>query len=104
MKTISSAGNSTNSKISLEDKLKAKFGNKFNDAKKINSENAKAKMKVEISNKAKAKSSPEGFSGDIKDNSPDNEMTQEKLKSLIRSGGFQFNDKEREALSHILDV
>ena len=102
MNTISSAQNSTSSKLRIEDKLKAKFGNKFDKAKNINEQNKVEKEKVEISKKAQVKA--EGVVGDISDNSPDNDLTQEKLKGLLRSGGFNFSDKERDALSNILDV
>lgn len=42
------------------------------------------------------------FQGDIKDNNPNSAVTQEKLKSLLSSGGFGWNDREREVLSKIL--
>lgn len=102
MNTISSAQNSTKSKSSIEEKLKAKFGNKFDKAETINDKNKVEKEKVEISKRALSKSKENV--GDISDNSPSSDLTQEKLKGLIRSGGFNFNDKEREALSNILDV
>jgi hypothetical protein len=39
---------------------------------------------------------------DIANNDPKNTNTQEKLKSVISKGGFNFNPKEREALERIL--
>ena len=39
---------------------------------------------------------------DIAQNDPKDTNTQEKLKSVISKGGFNFNPKEREALEKIL--
>lgn len=102
MNTISSSTKSINSKSSLKNKLKAKFGNKFSKAEKLNK--LKELEKVEVSKKSKKLANSESSFGDVKDNNPQSDLTQAKLKGLIRSGGFQFNDKEREALSKILDV
>jgi hypothetical protein len=66
-------------------------------------------VKVEVSSKSKI--IPKGtnaaehlLKSDIASNRPDDEMTQEKLKGLLRTGGFSFSDKERKALSSILSV
>lgn len=40
---------------------------------------------------------------DIDKNEPDNPVTTEKLKTILGSGGFSFNPKEREVLSKILE-
>lgn len=40
---------------------------------------------------------------DIGPNHPDNPVTQEKLKSILRSGAFSFNEKERNVLAEILN-
>ena len=39
---------------------------------------------------------------DVKLNDPSDSNTQEKLKSVLRSGGFNFNTKEKETLEKIL--
>lgn len=39
---------------------------------------------------------------DIGVNDPNNELTHAKLKGLLKTGGFDFNEKERKALSQIL--
>lgn len=88
--------------ISVEDKIRAKFGDKFKKAKVQNKKNKDTK---EISKKATKKANRKNVSvGDIKENSPDSEVTKEKLKALLKTGGFHFNDQERSALSDILDV
>lgn len=40
--------------------------------------------------------------GDIQNNSPDMPETKEKLKNLLKSGGFRFKQKEKEILAKIL--
>ena len=45
----------------------------------------------------------EAVIGDIGKNDPTDTVTQEKLKGLLRSGGFNFNQKERAALKDILN-
>lgn len=73
---------------------------------------------AEISDAAKAKAAAnkgpklgEGFMGendhvlksDVQLNSPDDPVTAEKLKSVLSNGAFNFNPKEREVLSKILE-
>lgn len=76
-------------------KLAAKFGDKVLPEKKA--------AKVEISAKAEKRleKGDEKFA-DISDNDPNKEETRAKLHGLLKSGGFQFSDKERAALSEIL--
>jgi hypothetical protein len=47
---------------------------------------------------------PEGFvlKSDIAANDPKDTNTQEKLKSVLSKGAFNFNPREREALEKIL--
>lgn len=40
---------------------------------------------------------------DVSANNPADPVTQEKLKSILKSGSFSFNDKERKALGSILN-
>ncbi|MEX0798386.1 MAG: hypothetical protein WD025_03030 [Bacteriovoracaceae bacterium] len=85
------------SKEEARAKIEEKFGVKLGEKKEkepdvVVSINKKGEKKVE-----------EGSFGDIKNNDPASEVTQEKLKGLLASGGFHFNDKERAALSQILD-
>lgn len=89
------------SQIEKEDtrkKLAEKFGKKF----ETKSEKKEA-ASVELSNSAKQQAhiDPDGF-GDIKDNDPTKESTQNKLKHLLKSGAMIFSDKERAALGEIL--
>ncbi|MCT4641958.1 MAG: hypothetical protein N4A33_06625 [Bacteriovoracaceae bacterium] len=91
---------SLSKKDAIKERLKAKFGKSFKGAKEKN---------IEISKKAKAKDKKnseieDSFKSDIGQNNPESQVTQEKLKSLLRSGAFQFNDAERRALGEILDV
>lgn len=60
--------------------------------------------KVEISVKAHKHPEPgdDNFT-DIKDNNPNKEETRVKLQRLLKMGGFQFSEKERAALSEILN-
>jgi hypothetical protein len=86
-------------------KIANKFGDKFETkdeivAKKIASQK-KDKLELSDSAKRKAHIDPEGF-GDIKKNDPNAKETQAKLKGLLENGGFEFNEKERMALSKIL--
>lgn len=94
------ASQTENSPQSIENKLKAKFGDKFKAKQSIEKEK---KDEAKISTKAKNKHEF-SFVGDIKDNAPDSEVTQEKLRALLKSGGFNFNEKERSVLFDILDI
>jgi hypothetical protein len=72
---------------------------------------------AEISDAAKAKASAnkgpklgEGFMGndhvlksDVQLNSPEDPVTAEKLKTVLSNGAFNFNPKERDVLSKILE-
>jgi DNA-directed RNA polymerase specialized sigma subunit len=89
------------SKEDIEAKIKAKFGV---DMEKKKAEKAKAAQKdvvVSIDKKGEKEVSAEGF-GDIKKNDPNSEVTQEKLRTILKRGGFEFNPKERKALQAIL--
>jgi hypothetical protein len=41
---------------------------------------------------------------DVAKNDANDPVTQEKLKALIKNGGFSFNSKEKEVLSQILEA
>jgi hypothetical protein len=99
------------SKISQEEimaKVEAKFGKKAGQKAKSEDKDAAPAPKsdsIEISKSAKIKKSIDDKDvviGDIGKNDPKEEITKEKLKGLIKSGGFSFSDKEREALGEIL--
>ncbi len=105
---VHAASGQNETKISPKDELKAKLAEKFGDKFKAKAEIDKEKQQakaaaVEISDSAKKKAhiDPEGF-GDVKKNDPNSEETKIKLKALLQTGGFNFNDKERGALSEIL--
>jgi hypothetical protein len=94
-KNLAKNGKPKLSKAEIEAKIMARFGDKAQ--KKV----APEKPKVEISNSAKD-SVEEVTTGDIGTNNPDSDITQEKLKSILKSGGFGFNDRERKVLANIL--
>lgn len=79
-------------------KVRAKFGDKAKPKK------AAPKEKVEVSNKGKQKSQvgDDDF-GDIGKNNPQSEVTKEKLRAILKTGAFAFNDAERGALNDILN-
>lgn len=85
----------------IKARIQAKFGVKVGQEKKAK-ESKEGDVLVSIDSKGKGKVEEGGF-GDIKTNSPDSEETQGKLKDLLRSGGFDFNPKERAALNAILN-
>ena len=79
-------------------KVKAKFGDKAKPKK------AQPKEKVDVSDTAKQKSQikDDDFS-DIGKNNPQSEVTKEKLRAILKTGAFSFNDAERGALNDILN-
>lgn len=87
-------------KEAIQAKLREKFGKNFGEKKA--EKKSEPDTVVSIDKKGKKEVSKEGF-GDIKANNPTSEVTQEKLKGLLRTGAFQFNDKERAALDAILN-
>jgi len=101
MSSISTNATNLPKSQSLQDKLRDKFGDKFNRAQNLNEVKKKDEDTVELSGKSK---DVKGVAGDIKENNPDSDLTQAKLKGLIKTGGFNFSDKERSALAEILDV
>ncbi len=83
------------SKEQIQAKISAKFGNKAAPkAPKI------VEDKVEIESKSKEMETKE--IGDIKTNDPNSQITQDKLKDILKTGAFQFNEKERKTLAKIL--
>lgn len=58
---------------------------------------AKTESQVEV------ETEEEPIIGDIGKNDPNDTDTQEKLKTILKSGGFAFSPKEREVLGDILD-
>lgn len=86
-------------KDKIKAKLAEKFGDKFKPVKKGDSTVVISKEAHEKAEKAKAEKAIEG---DIKSNDPNSEETKEKLRGLLMSGTFAFNDKERDALNEIL--
>ena len=87
-------------KASKEDvmaKIRAKFGDKALQKKKPK----KTEDSSDIKTKAKPIKEEESF-GDIGKNNPDSELTQSKLKGVLKSGAFKFSDRERATLAKIL--
>lgn len=88
------------SKEQIEEMVKAKFGDKAKKVKK-----APVEDKVEIKSADKGvKNSEEADFGDVKSNNPNAAETREKLKEILKTNAFSFNDGERRALADILDV
>jgi len=86
------------SKEEIEAKIKAKFGVEVNKQAKAKKDED---VVVSIDKKGNKEVSVDGF-GDIKNNDPNSETTQEKLKAILKTGAFDFNSKERSALKTIL--
>lgn len=78
-------------------KVKEKFGNKASPKK------APPTEKVEVSKNAQQKAQVEEGNGDIGKNDPKSEVTREKLRAILKTGGFSFSDSERTALNKILN-
>lgn len=91
------ASQKNKARLELQKKLQAKFGDKVIPKKKPKVDEA------QISEKAKKKVAigADEF-GDIKSNNPTSEETREKLKGLLKTGAFNFSEKERAALKDIL--
>ncbi len=82
------------------DEIKAKIKSKF--GKDLTKKKAKPIAdKAEISKKS-AKSSGEKEFADVGSNDPNSDLTQNKLKDILKTGAFQFNEGERKALAQIL--
>ena len=83
------------SKSDIQARIKARFGDKAMIKKKV--EKPKVSDSVEITSKESA------VIGDVAHNDPNSEITREKLRGILKSGGFDFNPKERSALADILN-
>lgn len=88
-------------KARIREKFGVELGKKI-EAKKPDETKEGGDVVVSVDSKGKKKVEGEVF-GDIKKNDPGSDVTQEKLKGLLRSGGFHFNNKERAALDAILN-
>ncbi|MFT6632167.1 MAG: hypothetical protein ACJAS4_002129 [Bacteriovoracaceae bacterium] len=80
----------------IKARIKSKFGKDLSKKKPIKA----VEDKVEVSKQAKK--TGETPIGDIGSNDPKSDMTQSKIKGLLRNGGFEFSEGERKALSSIL--
>jgi hypothetical protein len=111
-----------NSDLSIEDRVKAKFGGFKKSGPKID-ENAEASAQLSDKSLRKAKEAKNNKQPEVTNeedikgkvdvhpkspllgdftNDPNSDVTREKLKGLVVSGSFSFNDKERETLKNIL--
>lgn len=102
MKVSNSDSASQNiSKAEIQKRLKDKFGDKFET---LASKKEEVKDEVNIVSKKRIEKDlkEEPVIGDIGKNDPKSETTQEKLRGILRTGAFHFNDKERGALQEIL--
>lgn len=84
-------------KLSAEE-IQAKIAAKFGREAEIK----KAPPKPKTQDNANISKQETVAHGDIGNNDPNSDVTREKLKGLLKSGGFKFNDKERKALAQIL--
>jgi hypothetical protein len=86
----------------IEARLAEKFGKEFGKTKKMKEQTdiSKAKKKKEV---VDASGEEKESFGDIGLNDPKSAATREKLKSVLQTGAFGFSDKERKALSEILN-
>ena len=118
---IFSADKTPSAKQAAPSNNKGKAKAKLSSFKKPMSDSAireKVAANAEISSAAKAKASAdkgaklgEGFMNadnhllktDVQLNNPGDPVTAEKLKSVLTTGAFNFNPKEREVLSKILE-
>lgn len=90
------------------DELRKKLAEKF--GKDVIGEAQKKQEAAEISKKAKNMAEGDGkiidkadaVIGDVNKNDPADSITQDKLKQVLRTGAFNFNEKERNALQEIL--
>ncbi len=81
--------------------IAAKIQEKFGDKAKI-VKAAPVEDKVEINTKKGVSNSTEEGFGDIQDNDPTSSVTRDKLKDILKTGAFSFNEKERKTLAEIL--
>lgn len=88
------------SQAAIRAKIKAKFGDKALEKKKEVAQGPKEK--VELNSKGGVKNSDEEGFGDVGLNNPDSQLTHDKLKQVLKTGAFKFNDKERATLAKIL--
>lgn len=88
------------SKEEIKARIQKEFGIKI--GKKPAAKSEKSDTVVSIDSKGKKEVKDDGF-GDIKNNHPGSDITQEKLRGILRSGAFDFNSKERKALDSILN-
>ena len=82
----------------IKTRLKEKFGDRFKAVKKGDSTVVISKEAYQKSQEA----AKNGIKTDLNIDSPNSEETKDRLRGLLSSGTFSFNDKERSALSEIL--
>lgn len=77
---------------------------KVQQHKMKNSSSSDDSSKISISQEAKElnKKTDHILESDIRENNPSNPATTERLKELVKSGGFHFSKKERAVLGEIL--
>lgn len=85
----------------IQKRLKEKFGDKFQP---ILDKKTEKKDEVSIISKKKIEKelTENPVIGDVGKNDPRSEETQEKLKAILKTGAFEFNERERGALQEIL--
>jgi len=88
---------------SRNDELKKMVQEKFGDKVQIKKvKPPKIEDKVELGQKSGIANSSEKDFGDIDSNDPTSSVTHDKLKEILKTGAFNFSEKERATLSNIL--
>lgn len=92
---------SSNKKLTPEEvkkKIQEKFGTAILEKKK----SKLPQDKVELKNRDKLEDKTQAPSGDVGKNDPNDTVTQDKIRNVLKSGAFNFNEQERAALAKIL--
>lgn len=102
VKPLDTPKNTGKNKKLSQDEVKAKIKAKFGDKALAKKPKPKVEDKADIKTKTGVKNSTEKDFGDIGTNDPNSQLTHDKLKDVLKSGAFHFNDKERATLAKIL--
>jgi len=85
-----------------EDDDKVVHQRAMESAKSLSGASVAPKVETEVNAQEKVEEEKIEVKSDIAKNGPQSEETRSKLKHILQSGGFQFNEKEKQALSQIL--
>lgn len=79
-------------KSDIQARIQARFGKQ-----------AELKQPRVVQDTVELNSKGSSASADADNNDPDSTVTRDKLRGILKAGGFDFNAKERKALSEILN-